>query len=567
MFSFVREQWQSSRAASLRYAPFRRYTCLQFPVSQYKRSHNLFSLDHSVKLKHGKNILRAMTNAKVFLIFLLLTAAGCASLDDRQRPQHLAAEPTAVACRQHFTDLDTTIDAAGIRDGGEAGMDSFPYLRVSRFLASFAVDFQTEDARASVDFAAWVTELRALDHAAREAEISNLPAAALTTLRLSKSDIRARTADCAALMMTADMSNAARRAAMVTAARVPDDYSSFKRLLGAYPLTKIPFFRGVEGWQRGAALKIQRAESTPLSAQFITRYSSANAFQSGSQSENIFSKFRNAPRSSLGIPSLSANEWMQLFDAHAPVFEVETTSEDDHIGTLQWRDDAAFNETPLVDIARPAIYRRISHTRIGGKTFAQLVYSVWFPSRPREHAFDLLSGALDSVIWRVTLDDDGAPLIHDSIHGCGCYHLFFPTSRVKLKPPPEANIEWAFVPKNVPSIAPPQRIVLQIAATSHYIVGVNVGTAGNTQSKTYQWRDEEELRALPVADGSTRSIFQPNGLIAGTERGERFLFWPMGIASPGAMRQWGRHATAFVGIRHFDDADLLDKRFTVVNKY
>jgi hypothetical protein len=47
----------------------------------------------------------------------------------------------------------------------------------------------------------------------------------------------------------------------------------------------------------------------------------------------------------------------------------------------------------------------------------------------------------------------------------------------------------------------------------------------------------------------------------GTERAERFLFWPMGIASAGAMRQWGRQATAFVGRRHFDDADLLERRF------
>jgi hypothetical protein len=27
------------------------------------------------------------------------------------------------------------------------------------------------------------------------------------------------------------------------------------------------------------------------------------------------------------------------------------------------------------------------------------------------------------------------------------------------------------------------------------------------------------------------------------------------------MRQWGRHATAFVGRRHFDEADLLERRF------
>jgi hypothetical protein len=37
----------------------------------------------------------------------------------------------------------------------------------------------------------------------------------------------------------------------------------------------------------------------------------------------------------------------------------------------------------------------------------------------------------------------------------------------------------------------------------------------------------------------------------------------MGIASAGAMRQWGRHATAFVGRRHFDDADLLERRFAL----
>ena len=35
-----------------------------------------------------------------------------------------------------------------------------------------------------------------------------------------------------------------------------------------------------------------------------------------------------------------------------------------------------------------------------------------------------------------------------------------------------------------------------------------------------------------------------------------------GIASAGAMRQWGRHATAFVGRAHFDDARALEAVFT-----
>jgi len=37
----------------------------------------------------------------------------------------------------------------------------------------------------------------------------------------------------------------------------------------------------------------------------------------------------------------------------------------------------------------------------------------------------------------------------------------------------------------------------------------------------------------------------------------------MGIESAGQLRQWGRHATAFVGRRHFDDPMLLDSYFAL----
>jgi hypothetical protein len=35
----------------------------------------------------------------------------------------------------------------------------------------------------------------------------------------------------------------------------------------------------------------------------------------------------------------------------------------------------------------------------------------------------------------------------------------------------------------------------------------------------------------------------------------------MGIAQPGAMRQWGHHATLFVGKRHFDEPHLVERYF------
>ena len=70
------------------------------------------------------------------------------------------------------------------------------------------------------------------------------------------------------------------------------------------------------------------------------------------------------------------------------------------------------------------------------------------------------------------------------------------------------------------------------------------------------------LRSLTSGDVQ-RSLFGEDGLVVGTGRSERFLLWPMGVPSAGAMRQWGHHATAFVGRRHFDDPGLVEAGFTL----
>ena len=69
-----------------------------------------------------------------------------------------------------------------------------------------------------------------------------------------------------------------------------------------------------------------------------------------------------------------------------------------------------------------------------------------------------------------------------------------------------------------------------------------------------------------MADDGRRSLFGSDGLVAGSERAERWLLWPMGVPSPGAMRERGHHAIAFVGRRHFDDADLLDRLFELMEE-
>jgi hypothetical protein len=205
------------------------------------------------------------------------------------------------------------------------------------------------------------------------------------------------------------------------------------------------------------------------------------------------------------------------------------------------------------------VYGRVSFTRFAGEVRPQVVYTAWFPGRPRTSAFDVLGGDWDALVWRATLDDAGRPLVFDTMHACGCYHMFFPTARVAERPRPDSLDEWALVPRRLPAHAAGERVRLRVASRTHYLERVMVGEGAAAQR--YDIVPERTLRSLAAPDGSARSLYGPDGIVPGSERGERYLFWPMGIREPGAMRQWGRHATAFVGRRHFDDAHLLDRYF------
>jgi hypothetical protein len=213
-----------------------------------------------------------------------------------------------------------------------------------------------------------------------------------------------------------------------------------------------------------------------------------------------------------------------------------------------------------VDGSQLAVYAHAAWTRYEGRVLLQLVYTLWFPQRAPQYAGDPLAGTLDGITWRVTLAPDGEPLIYDAIHACGCYHQFFPTPRAVARPAPGGLDEWMFSPQSLPAMGDGARPLVKIATGTHSIEGISQ-VRGTDSLVRYELRPYGELRSLVRYSGGRASAFGADGLVPGTERAERFVFWPMGIASAGAMRQWGRHATAFVGRRHFDDADLFEKRF------
>jgi hypothetical protein len=475
----------------------------------------------------------------ILAVAALVLAAGCASLDGR------VASPSR--CQEWFIILDERVKAADVRDAQYAPVPGFPYLRVDRLLASLS----GRAAERTDTLATLAGRMRALDYDARRHEIDNLPAGALPHPRAEALQL---TEDCGTQLVAADLQSANRRAALVAAAQVPDDYSTAMRAFGLYPLTRIPFASGVRRFEDeirgGFAAELPAASNRVRYAPPVGRPLSREAVK------GLLARGQSDP---LGQPLISERELDALAATYAPSFDIAVAGDYDRFGALRWlRNEAA----PSIDATEPVVYAKSAYARYGDSVLLQIVYTLWFPERPTTSSLDLLAGRLDGVVWRVTLAPDGEPIMYDSIHPCGCYHWFFPSPRATPRAAPDPSEEWAFVPQSMPRLRGGERPLVNIASLTHFIERIGVASGADSLVH-YSLRRYDELRSLSRMDGSRRSVFGSDGLIAGTERGERFLYWPMGIASAGAMRQWGRHATAFVGRRHFDDADLLERRFTL----
>ncbi len=472
------------------------------------------------------------------LLLVTLLQAGCATVGESPMSR---SEDTLSTCRTLYREVDTAIVREEVRDYGSSLVSGFPYLRTTRLLASFRDNLIEQE-----QWSTWAGHMATLDAEARALELRNLS----TPVAGHPSDsLRGELDRCRKCLLVADLAQPERRAALRVAAHVPDDYVTWWRGAGLYPLTAPIVSANISAWHA----ETRNTFATPLTALPVAgelvRWASSPAMSSDIPLNAVqVSEILHRSRDSLGIPLPAPAELDRLFETFAPIWEVDVTDDNDRIGMLRW------NNGPVVDVARPILYRKVSHTRFGDQVLLQLNYIVWFLARSGN---DLYAGHLDGINWRVTLGPDGEPWLFDAIHNCGCYHEFFPSQHLRLRSDlPTGYFEPPLLPQPAPGHQP---LVLRLAHHTHFIQRVYHEESPRA-AQPMVWAEYDALRSLP-ADGGYRSLFGKYGLIAGTERSERFILWPMGIRSPGAMRQWGRHATAFVGRRHFDDAFLIESLF------
>jgi len=334
----------------------------------------------------------------------------------------------------------------------------------------------------------------------------------------------------------------------------PDEYIPLRRVLGIYPFTSMFIFRGVSIWHREA--RESYSPEPPADWQRI-QYSLAPEINIASARHAIEPTKRDA----LGIPLYSNEAREALFQLYAPLWEIQFESDDDRIGSPLWTARGDLD----VDTKQSLTYTLLSFTRFGKEILTQLNYIIWFPARPKEGSFDIYGGFLDGVNYRVTLDSNHEPLLYETVHNCGCYYKAYPTKRLRVR----AKIDYAEPPLilEAPEVEPfKDFMTVSMESRTHYVQHLYPSSRNSlTGATAYSLVEYGQLRSLALSAGDRKSMFSQNSITPGSERSERYILWPTGVLSPGAMRQWGRHAVAFVGKRHFDDPFFMNRMFEPID--
>lgn len=495
----------------------------------------------------------------ILVVFWLFWLCSCAQMPPfpplpNPLPQvHYSAaqslQPESLnACQLYFKSMDEAIDKYQVRDAQYQRIAAFPFLRINRFWASFR--------NSPMDigvFNHWLDQLQQLDQNARALELQNLAVFFDAPDNIEESLAAMR--DCSkllrqALRLTPEIVNYLRKSS-----GVPANYNTALRVLGMYPISGWFVKQGIKRYHQETKSNYQKPlDSLPTSG-ILMRYTAEknNVDLRHNDVKLMLTTQRQEP---FQLPQLSPQQWQQLFTLYAPVFEVDTSGDFDKIGAPKW-----FKErNPSIDPNTPAIYIYPSFTRFYSKVLIQLNYALWFSERPSRGALDIEAGQVDGIIFRITLDENGIPLLYDAIHQCGCFHLLFPQRDLRINEKTQQQAEPPLIPQTMPPWDKTKQLIIRIESGRHFIQRLYTENESTLNGLTYQILDYDQLRNLPYKNG-TRSLFGTDALVAGTQRPERFIFWTMGVKSPGAMRQQGHHAVAFRGQRHFDDPYLLQELF------
>lgn len=469
----------------------------------------------------------ASTFACIGALVLQLTSPPAAAQDtfpDTTSKEFLAN------CRSKFAQVDAAISHAGAGYAGYHRIKGFPYLRSDRMLAAFGDKVSSFEA-----FDIWTYELRENDGFARNVELANMGmpdverSTLLTDLRL-----------CAVWLSNQELADSDTLQKVYQEAQLPSRTST-PDLARMHALD-----RTIQRQQ--AAIKSDLAGEGKAAAKVTAWY------------PRQVTHAIEPPRllqDPLGRIGYTPTAWQEMAEQLAPRWLIETAGAFDSIGAPAWSADGK----ATIDPRRHLVYYMPSYARVQGRALVQIVYFVWFSERvSTSHRPDPLAGKIDGLIWRVTLDPAGHPLLFDSMHMSGFDQIWFLPASVTRREAPGRDEDPLLV---APAVSPEPHMAVNVHSGSHSPWRVVEESAAPQSGaiQEYELVRYDELMTLPIGRNRTRSFFDARGIVPGSERAGRIP--SAGVANAGAIREWGNHPTAITGRHYFDDPGLIEHFFAL----
>ena len=496
------------------------------------------------------SLMHSLTRTALLAGALLLTK-GCSALLPQRTPE---VPENVAACQAFLARIDQAVEADGVTDGASLRIEGFAYLRTNRFLYAAGERLVTRD-----QTLAWLEAMHRLDREARRKEIRNLSPERFQEFEPGVPSDEKREAlirkvsECSQTLYRFHRYETDLRRRVQRRTVIPDEYRTWRRALGLYPLVALPVayvtddvYDDFRQWHETPPDKLSRQ------GHLVVAGPAENWNHDGFDPQSLY---RPERLNALGLPDMTTEQGRRLAAHFAPIIIQDEADRYDRIGTLIWQDDRV-----RVDTEHPTVYYYFSYAIVADRPILQVNYAFWYSGREGPNAPWIERGPLDGLTVRISFDHRMRPFMVDLMNNCGCYHFFIPQRRYiqTIREIPLAVDP--FVPAWMPSDFPDKRLQLRVNSGWHQVQHVGANQPAQV-SRVYSLVPYAQLEMLPDATGRTQSIFDAEGIARDSERIEPLIFFSMGIPAVGSMRQRGHHAIKLVGRAYFDDPLLFEQSF------
>lgn len=206
---------------------------------------------------------------------------------------------------------------------------------------------------------------------------------------------------------------------------------------------------------------------------------------------------------------------------HAPVFVIEQSHLGyNRIGEVK-ADVRSDRERVFIDPNSPVVYYSSSSFSTPLGNYTNLFYRVHFSEVPSGIVpFYLGAGKNVGLFVIVTLDSSERPVLYTTVHTCGCYLAFMPTTHLDRSSWPKnwsADEQYVYgetLPGLLRTTETEKRLVLLLRSATHRVK--DAWLENGDEVETFRtvvpvFRHVDELERVPLASGGVTSFYETQG--------------------------------------------------------